>query len=73
MHATPLGQAAAAAVEKAGGGVVIARALKVSPAAITYWKRRGIPPERVLDVERLTGISRHLLRPDVFGAREAAQ
>lgn len=33
--------------------------------------RRRLPAERVLDIERITGISRHELRPDIFGpARE---
>jgi DNA-binding transcriptional regulator YdaS (Cro superfamily) len=31
---------------------------------------RQVPAERVLDIERLTGISRHDLRPDVFGPAE---
>ncbi|MDQ0305303.1 transcriptional regulator [Ancylobacter polymorphus] len=28
--------------------------------------RRRVPAERVLDVERITGISRHDLRPDLY-------
>lgn len=28
---------------------------------------RSVAAEKVLDVERVTGISRHVLRPDVFG------
>lgn len=43
----------------------IARELGVTPGAISQW--REVPADRVLDVERLTGISRHVLRPDVFG------
>lgn len=58
------------AVSAAGGSAVIAREIGISIAAITLWKRRGIPAQRVLDVERLTGISRHTLRPDVFGEGE---
>jgi DNA-binding transcriptional regulator YdaS (Cro superfamily) len=38
----------------------------LSPQAVSLWKQ--IPPERVLEVERLTGVSRFDLRPDVFGA-----
>jgi DNA-binding transcriptional regulator YdaS (Cro superfamily) len=61
------------AKEKAGGPAALAKALgKVTPQAVSQWKR--IPPERVLDVERITGISRHKLRPDVFGpCSEAAE
>lgn len=32
---------------------------------------RKVSPERVLDFERITGISRHELRPDVFGEAAA--
>lgn len=53
-----------------GGPSALARALSatgapISPQAISQWER--VPPERVLEVERLTGVSRHELRPDVFG------
>lgn len=43
----------------------IAAQLGLTPQAVSLWKR--VPAERVLDVERITGISRHVLRPDVFG------
>ena len=35
----------------------------VTPQAISQWKQ--VPHDRVLDVERITGISRHELRPDL--------
>ncbi|MHA6684466.1 Cro/CI family transcriptional regulator [Mesorhizobium sp. A556] len=44
----------------------LAEALNITPGAIAQWKQ--VPPDRAIDVERVTGISRHLLRPDVFGA-----
>lgn len=50
-----------------GAAAEIARALTINHAAVRQWKDRGVPAERVLEVERLTGISRHVLRPDVFG------
>lgn len=53
-----------------GSRTKLAARLKITPSAITQW--RAVPPEHVLDVEDMTGISRHLLRPDVFGAAEAA-
>lgn len=34
-------------------------------------EKRAVPAVRVLDIEAKTGISRHELRPDVFGANEA--
>lgn len=45
----------------------IALDLGISPSALSMWRR--VPADRVLDVERLTGISRHDLRPDIFGPR----
>lgn len=53
------------AADKAGGIVALARELGIKHTAIYSWKR--VPAERVLDIERLTGISRHDQRPDIFG------
>lgn len=53
------------AKEKAGGPAALAKALgNITPQAVSQWKK--VPAERVLDVERVTGIPRHELRPDVF-------
>ena len=46
-------------------GIALADALGLSKQAVYQWDR--VPATRVLDVERLTGISRHELRPDLFG------
>lgn len=55
----------------AGGPAALAKALGgVSSQAVSQWKK--VPAERVLDVERITGISRHELRPDVFGTAEVS-
>lgn len=44
--------------------------LGVSRQAVNVWfLRHRVPAERVLEIERLSGISRHELRPDVFGDR----
>ena len=54
-----------AARKAAGGNVGIARALGgITPQAISQWRR--VPAERVLDVERITGIPRSNLRPDLY-------
>lgn len=54
------------AKEIAGGPAALAKAIGgVTPQAVSQWKK--VPAERVLDVERITGVSRHGLRPDVFG------
>jgi len=58
------------AVAAAGGPSALARRLGVSPQAVVQW--RECPVRRVLDVERLSGVSRSELRPDVYPLVEAA-
>lgn len=62
------------AVSLAGGQSALARQLATDDRPIKQghvwaWlnRDRQIPPEFCLRVEALTGISRHDLRPDVFG------
>jgi DNA-binding transcriptional regulator YdaS (Cro superfamily) len=53
------------AKSKVGGASGLARALgDITPQAVSQWKR--VPSERVIDVERLTGVSRQELRPDLY-------
>ena len=42
----------------------LAKQLGITPSSITQWKQ--VPAERVLQVERITGISRNELRPDLY-------
>ncbi len=64
-------QALIDAKAKAGGSVGLAAAIseatgeKISPQAVSQWK--VVPPARVLVVEKITGVSRHDLRPDIYG------
>ena len=44
----------------------LAKDIGVHHSTVIYWDRKGVPAERVLDVERLTGIPRHQLRPDIY-------
>lgn len=53
------------AIEAAGTGDKLAAALEITPQAISQWEK--VPLTRVFEVERITGISRHELRPDFFG------
>lgn len=53
------------AAEKLGGVVAMSIALGRSRGAVSLWTR--VPPNHVLELERLTGISRYRLRPDIFG------
>ena len=60
------------AMERLGGQRALARALgNVSFQAVANWV--VVPPARVLDVERVSGVSRYRLRPDVFGPDPKAQ
>lgn len=61
----------ARAIEIMGGPTKAAQALEIdNPSVVLNWRTRGrAPAERVLDIERLTGISRHVLRPDIFGKK----
>ena len=49
--------------EAAGSKYRLAKLLGIKKQAVQTWRR--IPVERVIDVERITGISRHDLRPDL--------
>jgi len=62
-----------AAIEKAGGQEKLAKLLGVGQSHISNWKNRNkrIPAERVLDVERVTGVPRHRLRPDLYPLEDA--
>lgn len=53
------------AIRAVGGVAALARALGISQPSVSGWNR--VPPERVLEVERLSGVSRGRLRPDLYG------
>lgn len=44
----------------------VANELGITPGAVRQWKK--VPAEYVVRIEKLTGIDRAELRPDVFGA-----
>lgn len=48
----------------------LAAALGITPHAFHRWTQ--VPAERVLAIERYTGISRHDLRPDIYPREDAA-
>lgn len=58
------------AAEAHGGLVELARKLGISHQSFYSWRK--VPADRVLQFEQLTGISRHEIRPDVFGPTPAA-
>ncbi len=51
----------------------LARSIGKHKANVTKWAQTRVPAERVLDVEAATGIPRHLIRPDLYTAPEAAE
>lgn len=53
------------AIKVAGSAANLARMLGISQTAVCQWK--GVPPvKRCPDIEKLTGVSRRILRPDFF-------
>jgi len=65
--------AIAKAVEACGGQVPLAKILEVNPSLISQWVtgRLDVAARHVLRIEAATGVSRHDLRPDVFGPAPA--
>lgn len=63
------------AIEAFGGSRRLAEALDVVPMTVSQWKRRGVPAERAVEIERATGgkVTRYDLRPDLFGRRKRAE
>jgi DNA-binding transcriptional regulator YdaS (Cro superfamily) len=57
-------EALSLAIKSAGGPKAVARKLGITHQAVIQWKE--CPPHRVLEIERLSGISRSVLRPDLY-------
>jgi len=60
MSETPLERA----INAAGGLTKLAASLKITKQAVAQWDE--VPPLRVLEVERVSGVSRSELRPDLY-------
>ena len=56
------------AAQKVGGMAQLAANLGIARQAIYQWTR--VPVDRVVEIERLTGIPRATLRPDIFGGAQ---
>lgn len=51
----------------------LAREMRLPVQTVASWKARGsLPAERAIEFERITGVSRHTTRPDVFGPASPA-
>lgn len=61
------------AVKSVGGQSQLAKLLNLSTQAVNKWCVSGVvPPSRVLKIEEITGVSRSLLRPDLYPIDKAA-
>ena len=61
------------AVRLAGGQSALARAVGVTPQAVQQWVTQGrISYRKVIDVERVTGVPRYELRPDLYPQEDEA-
>lgn len=61
-------EALSLAIKRVGGVSKLAAKLGVAPNVVSNWrKRRRVPADQCLAIERVAGISAHALRPDVFG------
>ena len=58
----------AAAIAGAGGVAKLARLLGLSQPTVSIWKR--VPPHRVIEIEKQIGVSRRVLRPDLYDVPE---
>jgi DNA-binding transcriptional regulator YdaS (Cro superfamily) len=56
------------AIDYFGSQAALAKAADVDPMAVTQWKKRGIPPKRAKQIERLTNkaVKASDLLPDLF-------
>lgn len=52
------------AVKVSGGQAEFARLIGITAQAVSQWDE--VPPLRVLEVERVSGVSRYELRPDLY-------
>lgn len=59
-------EALSRAIQAVGTAQELAKRLAVTPQALSQWER--VPALRALEVERITGVPRHELRPDIYPA-----
>ena len=55
--------------ERVEGLPQLAALLKIRPQSFYSWKK--VPAERVLDIERFTGVPRYEIRPDLYPRPDA--
>jgi DNA-binding transcriptional regulator YdaS (Cro superfamily) len=52
------------AIAAAGSKYRLAQLLGIKPTSVQEWRR--VPLQRVIDVERVTGVNRSVLRPEMY-------
>lgn len=58
--------------EERGRGSDLARALGVTPGAVTQWAATQVPAQQILKVSEITKIPVNVLRPDMLPANGEA-
>ncbi|KTF10373.1 transcriptional regulator [Pseudoalteromonas sp. H103] len=62
------------AIATLGGQVKLADAIQTSQQNVSNWLRTGkVAPDKVIIIEKVTGVSRHELRPDIYPPEESKQ
>ena len=63
------------AIDAVGGQGALASLLKVHPALVSQWRtgRRPVAAHHILSIEAMTQVSRHELRPDIFGGSAGSE
>ena len=59
------------AIDSVGSVAELARRLHLNRQAVSQWRR--IPPGRAAMIEKITGISRAELRPDLWGVSSSEE
>lgn len=62
------------AIDAVGSQSALAAKIGKTQQAVSHWLKKDgrVPAEMVLSVEAASGVSRHELRPDVFGTSPVA-
>jgi DNA-binding transcriptional regulator YdaS (Cro superfamily) len=59
------------AIKRAGGIRALARKLGIDHTAVLRWNR--VPYERILEIEKETGVPRETLRPELYRERKGSE
>lgn len=54
------------AIKNLGGITKASRRYKISIAAVQHWRKRGVPQERINEIEKDSGVAREKLLPHLY-------